>query len=430
MNNLKLGFDKVYVISLPKRQDRRERVKRLLNGIDFEFIDAIDGYKDIDIQELIETEELSTEFKDPVGLITKGIVGCALSHKKAWKRFLDSKKDISAVFFEDDFMMTSDIFTQPPGQKITKESSYTQYYTELLDEINIIEDWDVIFLGKKKLKYNGERITDKIVHPEFGKSGWGAHSYVLNRKSAKKLLDLYSPIDYAVDVFLETNKCYSVNPSLFRQESDSLLYGKYKINDTEIDSDTFNNHLEGGERPPQTNKYASFGGYVEDFVESCQFTNFDGSPFLMTSEQASNLFADNSLDFVYIDGNHKYEYVLQDLNLWYPKVKQGGYLMGDDYLGYDKEWWYKSGDGKKDKILKKDGKVLGHFGVNSAVNEFTLDKGIELNQLDDKLDKIGGITNSKKMDVWWGEWYFRKQELTERKEPGGFVQWRKELQNG
>ena len=60
----------------------------------------------------------------------------------------------------------------------------------------------------------------------------------------------------------------------------SLLYGKYKINDTEIDSDTFNNHLESGKRPPQTSNYASFGGYVEDFVESCQFTNFDGSPFL------------------------------------------------------------------------------------------------------------------------------------------------------
>ncbi len=58
--------------------------------------------------------------------------------------------------------MTSDIFTTT-WTKITKESSYTQYYTELLDEINIIEDWDVIFLGKKKLKYNGERITDKIV---------------------------------------------------------------------------------------------------------------------------------------------------------------------------------------------------------------------------------------------------------------------------
>ena len=47
-----------------------------------------------------------------------------------------------------------------------------------------------------------------------------------------------------------------------------------------IDSDTFNNQLGSGKRPAQTTTYASFGGYVENFVESCQFTNFDGSPFL------------------------------------------------------------------------------------------------------------------------------------------------------
>ena len=50
LNNLKLGFDKVYVISLPRRLDRRERVNRVLNGIDFEFVDSIDGYKYIDIK--------------------------------------------------------------------------------------------------------------------------------------------------------------------------------------------------------------------------------------------------------------------------------------------------------------------------------------------------------------------------------------------
>ena len=93
LNNLKLGFDKVYVISLPKRLDRRDRVKRIFNGIDFEFVDGIDGYQDIDVSELIKNKELSTEFKDPVGLITKGIVGCALSHKKAWKKFIDSKPE-------------------------------------------------------------------------------------------------------------------------------------------------------------------------------------------------------------------------------------------------------------------------------------------------------------------------------------------------
>ena len=58
LNNLKLGFDKVYVISLQKRLDRRDRVKRILNGIDFEFVDGVDGYQDVDINELIRNKEL------------------------------------------------------------------------------------------------------------------------------------------------------------------------------------------------------------------------------------------------------------------------------------------------------------------------------------------------------------------------------------
>ena len=283
LNNLKLGFDKVYVISLPKRLDRRDRVKRIFNGIDFEFVDGIDGYQDIDVSELIKNKELSTEFKDPVGLITKGIVGCALSHKKAWKKFIDSKED-TALFFEDDLMMTKDIFRQPPGQEVTKYSEYTQYYTDLLNEIDMLKDWDVIFMGKKMLSYPGDMVTKHIVRPVFGQAGWGAHSYILNKNSVKKLLKEYTPIQYAADVFLETKifdgTCYGVSPSLFRQESDLLMYGKYEVNDTEIDSDTFNNQLESGKRPAQTTTYASFGGYVENFVESCQFTNFDGSPFL------------------------------------------------------------------------------------------------------------------------------------------------------
>ena len=85
----------------------------------------------------------------------------------------------------------------------------------------------------------------------------------------------------------------------------------------------------------------------------------------------------------------------------------------------------------KDKELKQNGEYLGRFGVNSAVDEFVANKGIEMNQLDDnRLNPIGGITNSRKFNIWWGEFYFQKQEWTERKEQGGFVQWRKELRHG
>ena len=43
-----------------------------------------------------------------------------------------------------------------------------------------------------------------------------------------------------------------------------------------------------------------------------------------------NDFKNNSLDFVYIDANHKYEYAYQDINLWFPKVKEGGIIGGHD----------------------------------------------------------------------------------------------------
>lgn len=36
-------------------------------------------------------------------------------------------------------------------------------------------------------------------------------------------------------------------------------------------------------------------------------------------------------DLIWIDGNHKYEYILQDIKDYWKKVKVGGYLSGDDY---------------------------------------------------------------------------------------------------
>lgn len=42
-------------------------------------------------------------------------------------------------------------------------------------------------------------------------------------------------------------------------------------------------------------------------------------------------FADNYLDWIYIDGNHNYEFVKQDLELSVKKVKVGGFITGDDY---------------------------------------------------------------------------------------------------
>ena len=36
-------------------------------------------------------------------------------------------------------------------------------------------------------------------------------------------------------------------------------------------------------------------------------------------------------DFLYIDGNHRYEAVKSDLINYYPRVKKGGIISGHDY---------------------------------------------------------------------------------------------------
>ncbi len=51
----------------------------------------------------------------------------------------------------------------------------------------------------------------------------------------------------------------------------------------------------------------------------------------MVSLKGAQLFEDGSLDFVYIDGNHKYDYVLADIGAWLPKVRKGGFIAGHDY---------------------------------------------------------------------------------------------------
>jgi hypothetical protein len=113
-----------------------------------------------------------------------------------------------------------------------------------------------------------------------------------------------------------------------------------------------------------------------------------------SSEISSNMFLDNSLDFVYIDANHAYDFVKEDIELWYPKVKKGGYLCGHDYIDLD---WYNDPhflENKKDKHIWGEGGKFYHgvFGVNSAVDEFCNENNY-----------IQTITSE-----WFGTWLIKK----------------------
>ncbi len=62
-------------------------------------------------------------------------------------------------------------------------------------------------------------------------------------------------------------------------------------------------------------------------------------------------FADKSLDFVYIDADHSFAGVANDIGGWWPKTRAGGVLAGHDY------------------VLRKNAHGM-EFGVVQAVHEF------------------------------------------------------------
>jgi predicted O-methyltransferase YrrM len=112
-----------------------------------------------------------------------------------------------------------------------------------------------------------------------------------------------------------------------------------------------------------------------------------------TSEVGSDIFSDESLDFAYIDANHAYDFVKQDIELWWPKVKKGGWLCGHDFLKID--WWndtnfYANGI---DKHIWSNEFYHGLFGVNPAVEEFCKETG-----------NNAYITNE-----FFGSWFVRKK---------------------
>ncbi len=111
-----------------------------------------------------------------------------------------------------------------------------------------------------------------------------------------------------------------------------------------------------------------------------------------SSVVAANMFADESLDFVYIDANHAYDFVKQDIKSWFPKVKKGGYICGHDYIAMN---WYKDpnfAENGKDKYIWNGSVYHGCFGVNPAVDEFCKEHAY-----------IPTITNE-----WFGTWAIKK----------------------
>ena len=82
---------------------------------------------------------------------------------------------------------------------------------------------------------------------------------------------------------------------------------------------------------------------------------------------------DECLDFVYIDANHLFDYVMQDIICWTRKVKKGGIVSGHDYWD------------------------IANFGVVDAVNIYTKVHGYKLNII----EGVKSNKRSERSPNWW-----------------------------
>ena len=101
---------------------------------------------------------------------------------------------------------------------------------------------------------------------------------------------------------------------------------------------------------------------------------YDVNFMKMLSMDAVNSFPYLSLDFVFIDGHHDFDFVMMDLIEWSKRVRKGGIVAGHDYYNFDRS------------------------GVIEAVDCYTKAHNIKLNIIP---KNRGGHRDDRPPCFWW-----------------------------
>lgn len=189
--NEPLGIHKCFIINLDWQHDRLhhciEQCDRF--GLWTETINAIKGVDIVDdIKQLCATSEYKMKPNE---------VACYLSHMSAIQKIADMEDDCNCLILEDD---------------ITFRNNFSKVMTSIKNEIKNLE-WDVILFGSSP--YNVSQIRQ--VTPNLCESGLstGTWAYMMNPKSARKIVKELLPITYPIDLVLtipnngfDTDKIY------------------------------------------------------------------------------------------------------------------------------------------------------------------------------------------------------------------------------
>jgi FkbM family methyltransferase len=196
-NNVKIN-PKIKIINLEFREDRKKKSKDKIisNGInenDFEFVQAINGYK------VPQTREIYELFKGNDFAYRKGIIGCALSHFNLWIQLLNDKEHEYYIIMEDDFNLSKN-------------------FKNII--LNLDDDFkkkDTIFLGYHMSGSNQKKYKDLYFNEDKDISIHklnnniyigGYYCYSINKNGAKKMINYIreNKIKHGIDYLNKINK--------------------------------------------------------------------------------------------------------------------------------------------------------------------------------------------------------------------------------
>ena len=154
---------KTIVINLPDRKDRMIAFKKNNPNLEYEVFSAVEGYK-IDYAKLL-SEGFDTDHNwiDPIlnTPLTKGEVGCFLSHWHIWCKCIEKNEPI--LVLEDDAVLTD------------------KFDMEEIEQLS----YDFVYLGWKEMD-NSKEINDTLVIPVYP---YWTLAYMIRPKSARVLVN-------------------------------------------------------------------------------------------------------------------------------------------------------------------------------------------------------------------------------------------------
>ena len=154
-----------------------------------------------------------------------------------------------------------------------------------------------------------------------------SHPYNYNNWGRKGLGRLMRDLGYTRGVEIGTNTGWSARCWCQRNHGMHLTC-----------VDPYSTYSARGSQKKQDSNYekalAALKPYNAEIIRECSLDVVDS-------------FEDDELDFVYIDGDHTFDPVMQDLIRWAPKVQENGLIMLHDYC------------------------VFTHAGIIEAVNAYT-----------------------------------------------------------